>query len=59
MDRAGFGQGSKAIVLDSVHCLGNETSLSSCSTTVPNYDYHSEDAGVVCKPGGLCVMTVK
>ncbi len=47
-DRARFGRGIGAIVLDFVRCIGNELNLTSCG---PNYDNHFEDAGVVCKPG--------
>ena len=51
VDRAGFGSGTGAIVLDIVRCLGNEANLALCSSAVPNIDYHFEDAGVRCKPG--------
>ena len=49
---AHFGPGSESqsIVLDDLHCTGNETSLFDCShNSVNNYSCsHSEDAGVTC-----------
>ena len=46
-----FGQGNGLIFLDNVACSGNETSLISCSYTIPtSNDSHSDDAGVRC-PG--------
>ena len=56
LDRAAFGPGhGMAIVLGSVNCLGNEIFLTSCNITLPNGDTHFEDAGVRCKPSGLCL----
>ena len=53
-----FGPGTGAIVLDNVRCLGNETLLTSCLSTIPNYDSHYRDAGVRCHPGELqCIDT--
>ena len=51
VDRAGFGNGTGAIVLDLMDCLGNETNLTLCTSTLPDVDSHSEDAGVRCMPG--------
>ena len=48
-----FGQGSESILLDYVHCTGNEASIFSCTHNgigSHNCD-HSEDAGVVCLGG--------
>ncbi|XP_068610153.1 deleted in malignant brain tumors 1 protein-like [Brachionichthys hirsutus] len=45
-----FGQGTEAIWLDDVNCIGNETSLLHCqhSTLGESNCGHAEDAGVVC-----------
>ena len=46
-----FGQGNGSIFLDNVACSGSETTLISCSYTIPTLsDLHTEDAGVRC-PG--------
>lgn len=49
---AQFGQGTGPIVLDGVHCTGNELSLEECPHAPwgrHNCD-HMEDAGVSCNP---------
>ena len=52
LNHAAFGEGTRAIVLDNVICRGNETSITSCRHYIPSdSDYHSEDAGVRCRPG--------
>ncbi|XP_057592920.1 deleted in malignant brain tumors 1 protein-like [Hippopotamus amphibius kiboko] len=47
---ARFGQGSGPIVMDEVHCSGNETYLSSCPHRGWNSHNcgHHEDAGAIC-----------
>ena len=46
-----FGQGSGAILLDNVGCIGTETRLVNCrSNSLGVYNcLHSEDAGVTCQ----------
>ena len=58
---AAFGAGTGAIILNYVQCRGNETSLISCSHSIPNnYDSHSEDAGVRCLPGfAFCSVSLE
>jgi len=49
--RALFGQGSGPILLDSVTCSGNESTLASCGHLGVGFTRscsHSEDAGVIC-----------
>ena len=50
--RAAFGQGTGPIFLDYVSCIGNESSLLSCSHFGIGVAYcsHSSDLGVVCPP---------
>ena len=48
---AGFGQGSGAVLLDSVSCIGNEPTLFRCGHLGINITRpcsHSKDAGVRC-----------
>ena len=48
---ASFGQGSGPILLDSVTCSGNESTLASCGhlgVNVTSSCSHSEDAGMRC-----------
>ena len=48
---AHFGQGSGSILLDSVTCTGNESTLASCGHLGVNFTRscdHSKDAGVRC-----------
>ena len=47
----GFGQGSGAVLLDSVSCTGKEPILARCGhlgINVTRYCNHSKDAGVRC-----------
>ena len=51
---AGFGQGSGSIWLDSVTCIGSESTLASCGhlgVGITRFYYHYEDAGVKCSGG--------
>ena len=56
---ASFGQGSGPILLDSVTCSGNESTLASCGhlgVSVTRSCSHTEDAGVRCDIiNGLCI----
>ena len=45
---ARYGQGTGAIAMDNVMCLGSENRLFDCPYTIPVSDSHSEDAGVRC-----------
>ena len=56
MHNAAFGEGTGAIVLDNVNCLGSEVSLTSCSHSIPNSDAHSEDAGIRCHSCTLAIL---
>ena len=49
--RAHFGEGSGEILLDNLHCTGNEGSLILCPHNGLNVHNcgHSEDAGVTCE----------
>ncbi len=53
-ERATFGLGAGAIVLDDIHCQGFETSLTLCPSGDPIQYYRPSqliDAGVRCQPG--------
>ena len=53
---SGFGQGSGSIWLDSVMCIGNESTLASCGhlgVGVTRSCNHLEDAGVICRQAGI------
>lgn len=45
---ARFGQGTGPILLNNVQCIGNETILADCPSSVVSGCYHNEDAGVRC-----------
>ncbi|KAG7281943.1 hypothetical protein CRUP_003001 [Coryphaenoides rupestris] len=49
---ASFGQGTGPIWLDSIHCVGNESSITDCGhQEFGSHDCsHFEDAGVICQP---------
>lgn len=46
-----YGQGSGAIHLDNIRCIGNEASILDCpASRDTGTDGHFEDAGVTCYP---------
>ena len=52
---AGFGQGSGSILLDSVSCIGNESTLTSCNhlgISITRSCTHANDAGIRCHGAG-------
>ena len=56
---AGFGYGSGSIWLNSVTCIGNESTLASCGhpgVGITSSCYHNEDAGVRCTGVGKDCM---
>ena len=56
-----FGQGSGPILLDSVTCIGSESTLASCGhlgVGVIRSCTHLEDAGVRCSPTGYTVCVI-
>ena len=58
--RATFGQGRGPILLDNLQCAGTESSLLGCSHRgigVLSSCSHLEDAGVVCPPSKLDIIT--
>ncbi|XP_056014421.1 deleted in malignant brain tumors 1 protein-like [Ostrea edulis] len=44
-----FGEGSGPIVLDDVHCRGDENSVVDCSYSSVHNCNHGEDAGAICR----------
>ena len=50
---AGFGKGKGNILMDNVHCAGNESSLTECEHSGEPSVYlgHNKDASVVCSTG--------
>ena len=59
LNHGGFGlETGQAIVLDNVGCLGNEAVLTSCVSSIPNYDRHYQDAGIRCKPGIVIARSI-
>ena len=51
---AGFGQGSGSIWLDSVTCIGSESTIAGCGhfgVNITRSCTHSKDAGVRCSGG--------
>ena len=46
--RAFFGRGTGPIVLDNVHCVGNESNILDCPYNFRHNCFHSEDASVRC-----------
>ena len=50
-DRARYGAGTGAILLDDVRCRGSEARLMGCASTCSHNCAHSEDVGVRCKGG--------
>lgn len=50
---AGFGKGKGNILMDYVHCAGNESSLTECEHSGEPIVYpgHNKDASVVCRTG--------
>ena len=55
-----FGTGFGSIILDNLHCTGNEVSLFSCPHNgIKKHNcVHREDAGVVCGSGKLLRMSI-
>ena len=43
--------GTVPILLDDVQCTGMETDISSCPSNRQHNCRHSDDVGVICKPG--------
>ena len=50
---AGFGKGKRNILMDNVHCAGNESSLTECEHSAGPLKYcrRNKLAGVVCRTG--------
>ena len=53
LSSAAFGEGPGTIMLNGVHCVGNESSIFDCVHGGPNVHncQHSQDAGVRCLGG--------
>ena len=50
-----YGQGSSPIMLDDVRCMGSETNIAFCNTSVwyKHNCGHHEDVGVICDKGNI------
>ena len=55
-----FGYGTGPIILDSVNCVGSESSITQCTHlgigVAASYCYHYYDVGVEC-PGGDVIIS--
>ena len=52
-----YGEGTGPIYLDDVQCIGNESSLLSCTYTSQHNCVHGEDVGVQCR--SECMLIAK
>jgi len=55
---AHFGQGTGAILLGDVDCVGNEGRIVDCRYTATPNCIHGEDAGVSCKTECKCMFAM-